>query len=168
MKLSHAASTTLTAIAELQATIGVGSGVLLGGGRIPFIISNFLLYFSHHQIFYLRTRVTRIIQIPLTIITTIDNGATFWIHTGSRRPRMYLQIAIGAKSRQILNMTSIIPPSPTNTKKKSLGIFDRLDLVVSPAAAFKYMKDNAYNETDGHDNQAPKQPSSDDNISNKP
>jgi hypothetical protein len=30
MKLSHAASTTLTAIAELQVPIGVGSGVLLG------------------------------------------------------------------------------------------------------------------------------------------
>ena len=31
MKLSHAASTTLTAIAELHAPIGVGSGALLGG-----------------------------------------------------------------------------------------------------------------------------------------
>ena len=32
MKLSHAASTTLTAIAELRRAIGVGSGALLGIG----------------------------------------------------------------------------------------------------------------------------------------
>src|SRR5674476_312438 len=120
MKLSHNRTATLTAIAELTAITAVGSGVLLGGVRIPFIISNPLLYFSRHQIFYLTMRVTRLIQIPLTIITTIDNWGAFWQHSESRRPRMYLQIAVGAKSRQALNITKNIPPSPMKTEKITL------------------------------------------------
>jgi hypothetical protein len=73
MKLSHAASTTLTAIAELTALIGVGSGGLLGIGFLVWSNISVFQVCSHRVINALDCRVALLQCVRVHLSTAPNN-----------------------------------------------------------------------------------------------
>lgn len=100
---------------------------LLGGCWItlPFFLSKVLLNRSLHPIFYFRLAAIKCLHIPMAVLAVIDNPA--YTRVGPViRPRVYLQVAIGAKRCQIIDAHLAIPPRPTDAKKSVLGVVDSI------------------------------------------